>query len=639
MSRPRAESDDLPGGELEDILEADDERQRPSYNDSDEFDASALLSQPFFDDSNGDLDVDESEFVGIQASQAMASSGGTTNNVGSHMNTHQLQTNFQQQQQQQQNNFSSYNQSPVNQSSDQPIQGQMNIYSSGGGSPEPVESIVNRALSPEQTISLKMQEVQRKIQEVQNNIERAQLESSNTGMGGQMPQNALSSSQQKLPQGIQNNFDLQSMMNQGAVASRAPPGRSVSMPTRRNQMHGSPMKNRPTFMMQQPMHELQQQQAMMGNSQGSSMQNDMGNMQVFNQGPSMDQQQQQMMMGNVLDNSVNSPVNNMQNFVQLPTMDQQQAMMGGSVDVSVASAMNNMNLGVGVSMDGSMNSVMSNLQQGSMNNMQPQGFNLDNSTRSMPGNMPNNMGMDPTMLMMQQQQQQDMDNIMPNMVFGPDGQAIRQNSLPHSNSSNIAMMQGQPQNDLIGPTNFDLAQMQRAFQAQGLIPGPADSMQEQMGQPAEAGPQGGMSMEKLCESMRRSAMSRSMVKQLSGRSLSRANSGRGLVRAHSGRSLSRQNSGGIRKQLSGRNLSRANSGRQLQRSASGRQTMVDGGAELPVRRVGHQDSKHRIQRDGLSTSLHAPRRGVFRHKSQSAVTGDSNNKTVVNIVGNSIGMF
>ena len=179
-------------------------------------------------------------------------------------------------------------------------------------------------------------------------------------------------------------------------------------------------------------------------------------------------------------------------------------------------------------------------------------------------------------------------------------------------------------------SNYDLAHMQRTLQAQGLIPGPAGALQGNMGQTGQGGQVGvNGAMEKLCESMRRSAMSRSLVKQLSGRSVSRSSSGKLLPsKQHSGRGLSRQFSGC------------SNSGRQLVRTASGRQSIGDsGGPELPVRRSAH-DSKHRIQRDALATSsLHNPRRGVFRHHSQSSATGGSNQKTVVNIDGNSIGMF
>jgi len=406
------------------------------------------------------------------------------------------------------------------------------------------------------------------------------------------------------------------------------------MPIRRNLMQGAPTNNQPAFMMQQPMHHLQQQQAMMGTSNGSSVQSGSmnGSMQSFNnQGVDQQQQQQQMMMGNNLDGSVHSPMNNMRGYNNRSTMDQlQQGMMGASLDGLVHSVRNNKMQGYNQGMDGSMNSPLTN--------MQAQGFNgLDGSVHSMPSNMFSNkmnMGMDMAML----QQQQGMDNMMnmSNMPFGDNGgQQERQNSLPNSNSSNIAMMPNQGGDNMLSSQSFDPAQMQRVFQAQGLIPGPAGSLSQSqiMGQGGQPGVNG--AMEKLCESMRRSAMSRSLVKQLSGRSVSRTSSGRALTQQHSGRGLSKQNSGRmVTKQLSGRSLSRANSGRSLQRSTSAR--AAEG--ELPVRRIA-QDTKHRIQRDALSSSLHAPARGVFRHKSQSAIIGGNNQKTVLNIDGNSVGMF
>ena len=151
-------------------------------------------------------------------------------------------------------------------------------------------------------------------------------------------------------------------------------------------------------------------------------------------------------------------------------------------------------------------------------------------------------------------------------------------------------------------------------------------------------------MEKLCESMKRSAMSRSLVKQLSGRSLSRQGSNRTLTKQGSSRNLSRHNSGrNLVKQLSGRNLSRANSGRALQRSASGRQLLGDdGGAAIPVRRMS-QDPKHRMV--GGVNLQGPPGRGLYRHKSQSALMGRQKNNstngagTMFRIDDNQVGMF
>ena len=91
-------------------------------------------------------------------------------------------------------------------------------------------------------------------------------------------------------------------------------------------------------------------------------------------------------------------------------------------------------------------------------------------------------------------------------------------------------------------------------------------------------------MEKLCGSMKRSAMSRSMVKQFSGRSLSRQGSMR---------QLSRQNSG-VMRQGSDRSLL-GDSGRGV-------------GPTMPVRIP--TNAKHQLQH---------PSRGVFRHDSQQSL--------------------
>ena len=107
--------------------------------------------------------------------------------------------------------------------------------------------------------------------------------------------------------------------------------------------------------------------------------------------------------------------------------------------------------------------------------------------------------------------------------------------------------------------------------------------------------------EKLAESMKRSAMSRTIVRQLSGHSrntVMRQNSARGVSRQNSGqttnaRGLSKQ------KQLSGRNLVRASSGRPIpQRARSG---SMRGGdvVSIPIQGV----------------------RGVNRHSSHSAAVG------------------
>lgn len=98
-------------------------------------------------------------------------------------------------------------------------------------------------------------------------------------------------------------------------------------------------------------------------------------------------------------------------------------------------------------------------------------------------------------------------------------------------------------------------------------------------------------MEKLCESMRRSAMSRSLVKQLSGRNVVRTNSSRSVQRSHSGKATFGQ----------------------------------EEGSNHPVRKLS-LNSKHRIHRDAITSNQAPQRRGVFRHKSHSAIIGTSRNK-------------
>ncbi len=621
MSRSRIDSEDLPG-ELEDILESDSEPQLPNFDDSGEFDPTALLSQPFFDDSNGDLHISKDEFDDMKPSQS-------ANDMISNMN----QANFQQQQQlmyisrqqqqqqhlqqkQQQQNFSFYQSGMYQAPTNQPLLNHRN-----NSTPSPSQdTVAHNTLSPQRrAINLKVQEVQRRIQLVQEQIERVELESNSCMI------NSLSSQQQQ-PMPIQSNFDIQTTVNSAGI-TRSLPGRSVSMPIRRNQMQGNPM-NQPTFIIQQPMSQLHQHQAMMGNSNGSLTQGPMNNMQSFRQASNMDQLQA-MMNNNSIDGSLHNDLGNntMQGFLQGRSMDHQHAQMAtASLDNSFHNAMNNSHgLNQSVSLDGSGNSAMNKRQ----------GFNqgMDGSIHSVPNgtnNISNNMDVDSNnmMMMLLLQRQQGIDNMssMPNMGFGDSGHDLLHNSLPQINSGNLGMIP--PQGEMLSPSNYDLAQMQRTLQAQGLIPGPAGALESPIGQSGQAGQVGvNEAMEKLCESMRRSAMSRSIVKQMSGRSVSRTSSGRLLPKQQSGRGLTRQFSGC------------SNSGRQIARSASGRQTTGDCGLELPVRRSA-QDSKHRIQRDALSTSsLHNPRRGVFRHHSQSAAMGGSNNKTIVNIDGNSIGMF
>jgi len=119
-------------------------------------------------------------------------------------------------------------------------------------------------------------------------------------------------------------------------------------------------------------------------------------------------------------------------------------------------------------------------------------------------------------------------------------------------------------------------------------------------------------MEKLCETMKRSAMSRTIVKQLSGRNLCKQGSQRNLSKQGSQRSLVKQNSGRnlMQTQLSNRSLGGS------EHDTTGRMGPV------PNRRPAI-DTKHRIARDAHMGST-APGRGVFRHNSCSALLGARN---------------
>jgi hypothetical protein len=248
----------------------------------------------------------------------------------------------------------------------------------------------------------------------------------------------------------------------------------------------------------------------------------------------------------------------------------------------------------------------------------------------------------------QQQQQQQMDN-----------NSTRSHSSVPANMqgmtpNNMAMMlQSQPMDG----TALSLASSVHN-NALNMNTAPATTMQQPSAQ--VTGPDGetrtlgvGEAMEKLCESMKRSAMSRSLVKQISNRSLTQQNSARNLMKQHvqqgsvrnlvkqgsarnlvkqgSARNLVKQGSArnlGVTRQLSGRNLIRANSGRSIQRTCSGRGPS--------------QDPKHRMQPHTIgSAGTNGPLgRGLLRHSSQSALMGPRNNpRTILQIDDNLVGRF
>jgi hypothetical protein len=124
-------------------------------------------------------------------------------------------------------------------------------------------------------------------------------------------------------------------------------------------------------------------------------------------------------------------------------------------------------------------------------------------------------------------------------------------------------------------------------------------------------------MEKLCESMRRSAMSRNLVKQLSGRSLVKQGSARQLP--------SRNNSGALMRQGSQRGLTKQGSQRSLMDDGSGRGPGTPAAA-VPIRRV--SNTKHHMQHAG---------RGLHRHNSNQNLGGQSNHGINLQVDGRNVG--
>jgi hypothetical protein len=143
-------------------------------------------------------------------------------------------------------------------------------------------------------------------------------------------------------------------------------------------------------------------------------------------------------------------------------------------------------------------------------------------------------------------------------------------------------------------------------------------------------------MEKLCESMKRSAMSRHLVKQLSGQSISKTNSTRSISsgsrsthppshpssRQNSARSLaSRQNSNhSLVHQNSGRNLVNQDSRRGLARQPTFRsiddQDLANYDHTSPyAARLPNLEAQH-LDRASINDD---PGRTVFRHHSSNAV--------------------
>ena len=386
-----------------------------------------------------------------------------------------------------------------------------------------------------------------------------------------------------------------------AGMTRTPPGRSISMPAQRMMnLPTSPFSN--SFVMQQQQNTLQA----MSQSQGMNP-NFYNNNSNNNEGGGMMNQNNNPMMNN--NNNMNNP-NQMMNS-QNQMMNNNQGGMNVSMNSHQGGGMNqsmNSHAGGGMNQNQMMNQNNQGMMNQSLNNnsysdhggggQQPPHHMMDLSSRSVPAEIGTTPDPSMSLAMMQQA-------TMPGSVRN-NSLPMRNNSLPRTGSGNPSMPGGG------GGGGFDLSLMAQSYAASQGAGGPG-------GQPSNVNE----AMEKLCESMRRSAMSRTLVKQLSGRTpINRAGSGMGMSmnRAGSGRGVERANSGRQRDLVranSGRQISRAHSGKAIQRSHSGAQQFLlstggnDGTPELqPIRRMSQDPTKRMV-----------PSRGVFRNHSTTAVMG------------------
>jgi hypothetical protein len=616
--------------DFDDILDSGDVTlsQGSSFQgeSDDEFDATALLSEPLFvngdgeDDEDNPLDLSSSDIIDLDPNgslpiddlqQGLPSVSSSNNNFqgypGHNMpDSHgsSLQQSYeqqqesrppmrglrpppsfmsqnqqlQQQQQQHQNQFSSS-------FSGRPDQG---IMGGGGGGiishnntmDSSMQSTHQQQQQQQQqqitNVDQRMMEVQQKIQHVQQQIHQVQFQASSP-IPGQISSSNMDNSNNNNVMMMMMNPNLQSprqqqqqqMMQGGGVGNmagmtRTPPGRSISMPAQRMMnLPTSPFSN--SFVMQQ------QQSTLNAMSQSQGMSQNFNNISNNNQGMNM-----------------NNPGMNMNQHQMMSSMNSQ------GMNQSTNQMMINQNQGMNMSNHG-MNQSLNNSysDHGGLVRQQPTHTMMDLSSRSVPTEI--NASSDPGMTLAMMQQA-----TMPGAVRN-NSLPMRNNSLPRTGSGNPSMQGG-------GGGGFDLSLMAQSYAASQGAGG--------AGQPSNVNE----AMEKLCESMRRSAMSRTLVKQLSGRTINRAGSGiTSLNRAGSGRGVQRANSGRQRDLVranSGRQLSRANSGKAIQRTHSGAQQFLftsgnDGTGELqPIRRMS-QDPKNRM----------IPSRGVFRNHSTTAAMG------------------
>jgi hypothetical protein len=213
-------------------------------------------------------------------------------------------------------------------------------------------------------------------------------------------------------------------------------------------------------------------------------------------------------------------------------------------------------------------------------------------------------------------------------------QQHQQNHMTMNGSSNGGFSQGHSsafagiqQNVSIASSTSDVMQSPKTH-LNGYDPHMSPSMSRK-NLVAPTTPNMGNVMEKLSETMRRSAMSRSMVKQFSGRNLVHHNSMRNLL----------VKQGSARSQLghhaSNRTLVSQGSNRNLMSQGSDRNIAGEGmvARTPPTRRMSHSSSvnaKHHLQHQG---------RGLMRNDSQQSLNGRSNHGISVQIDGRNVGMI
>lgn len=302
---------------------------------------------------------------------------------------------------------------------------------------------------------------------------------------------------------------------------------------------------------------MQQQQQ--GNNQGMGGGNPMGgggmnqgmnpgmNSAALNQMGQLQGMQQALQMRQGMQGNVNPMQGNMN-----PAM--MNNMAGGGMP-NMGGNMNNMNPNAG-GMQGMGQGMPNNVMGAGGGGMNPNAGNRNGSLNTAVSNLGGNM--------MQQQQNGNMHASMPNINFPQ----ARGGSLPTSPNAvpSIAQMSAS-------------IRAGNSSRSGGRTRGPTPKVDVNGKVIANTSSDPGINeaMEKLCESMRRSAMSRNLVKQLSGRSVQRQGSARSLSRSNSGVGMRKQ----IPRSLSG-GMVRGDDG-------SGRGTPT---RTAPIRRL--SNSKHRL---------------------------------------------